>query len=385
MGALSLLTVLLLVACSNSTPTITRTVSGDTTFVTISANYPDSIVVVNEVRIIWQSDELQNPGSLARMGDRLIVGDVARLDIVPLDGGATIMVGRRGEGPGEFAANVVVGVIGDTALVLDAHLNRMSWFALDGTFLGSRTWVPQVPYVNPVNGEALVGWHGGVMYVVEENVHADRPTQRAVVWRALVGDSSRMIGAWDDQRWKDLGQRLIAPVVIMGPRALVDVGEDGRIAHGDGTDYCVDVIRPDKPEVLRICRGGERLRPGSGFRNPDLSDLEPQRAAVVRAALAQQQIPDELPSYDALRFGWDGTLWVRLLAPEQAQSHPYVPSSEEQPGPTHRRWDIYAGDGTPLPSVELPASFDPLAVSADTAYGFATLETGEKVVAGVGW
>ena len=55
------------------------------------------------------------------------------------DGAAAGSVGREGEGPGEFISPDGVGFFGDSLWVMDGRAYRVSYFDLDGGFLGSVT------------------------------------------------------------------------------------------------------------------------------------------------------------------------------------------------------------------------------------------------------
>jgi hypothetical protein len=55
------------------------------------------------------------------------------------DGEVAGLVGRQGEGPGEFTGPGSMGFFGDTLWVMDRRAFRVNYFAPDGTFLGSVT------------------------------------------------------------------------------------------------------------------------------------------------------------------------------------------------------------------------------------------------------
>jgi hypothetical protein len=56
------------------------------------------------------------------------------------DGSAVGIIGRRGDGPGEFRAIVNMGFRGDSLWVTDPLSRRLSYFALDGRLLTEITW-----------------------------------------------------------------------------------------------------------------------------------------------------------------------------------------------------------------------------------------------------
>jgi len=73
----------------------------------------------------------------------------ASIRVFDRDGTYLRSIGRRGEGPGEFAALLRMGIRGDSLWVSDR--SRLTWFSLDGSYLGSEstTYDPQGPRFAP--------------------------------------------------------------------------------------------------------------------------------------------------------------------------------------------------------------------------------------------
>ena len=86
-------------------------------------------------------DALGNVGQMlpTRSGD-LVVLEFAPTQIrrFPADGSAPVVIGRPGEGPSEFSQPTAT-LLGDTLVVLDPPLTRLSLLQLDGTLLASNT------------------------------------------------------------------------------------------------------------------------------------------------------------------------------------------------------------------------------------------------------
>ncbi len=76
---------------------------------------------------------------------RLLVLDAGtqNLRVYDLQGALLATIGREGEGPGEFRAPGSMQLIGDTVVVWDWRLKRLSYFLLDGSFLETRV-VPEL-------------------------------------------------------------------------------------------------------------------------------------------------------------------------------------------------------------------------------------------------
>jgi hypothetical protein len=73
---------------------------------------------------------------------RIYVGQARDLQIrvYSPDGRLLTRIGRKGEGPGELMSINSIGLRGDTLYVSDFRLQRLSFFAPDGTFLTSQQW-----------------------------------------------------------------------------------------------------------------------------------------------------------------------------------------------------------------------------------------------------
>lgn len=384
--AVGLFAVALLAACergqgsTEETVRVETTILGDTTIVRSSGMPP--VVRPDTVLVLWRSDALERPRSMARVGDRLVVGDGTRVHLVPLDGDAPVSVGGEGEGPGEYRAIAAVGVLGDTILVYDARVMRLSRLSADGAYLASRQITPRVPFVNiSRGGEMLVPLGDGVLAIHEENVNLVRPIRRAVLEHALAADSSHVVGAWDGAHWTRIGE-LIGPRELFPARAILAVAADGRIAYGNALDYCISVSRPAQPAVRRVCRDWQRAQVGDGIRSPDLALLEDERSRqVLESLLRDQQIGPLLPSFDALRFGADGTLWVRTVGDEMSHVHPLLAARVAGAGPERRRWDVFDAEGRLVRTVELPTPFDPRVFGDGRIWGIMELPSGELTIA----
>lgn len=375
--------VLLLAACADDPAGELRATTsrvGDTVVVT-SSGAPDTIRV-DGVGVLWRSPELRNPRGVIGLADRLVVADPTRLHVLSRRGEHLETVGREGEGPGEFGSIRLLGRLGgDTLAVHDAGNARISFLSAEGELLGSvrATWV--TPFVNP-RGSRLARANGGVVSFWEENVHTDRPTRTALVWRDLGADSIAVLRQWDGPQWAEVGGQFIAHTELFPPLVVGAVAPDGRIAVGDGLSYCIEIGEPGAETVQRWCRDRQRVAVGEGIRNPALEGLEGPRRQVIEAVMRDQEIGESLPSFDTLRFDSDGRLWVRTLGPSRAEIHPYLLNDFPERGPTRHAWDVFDREGRLLVTVELPATFDPRVLEADRLYGFSELPTGEIVIAG---
>ncbi len=97
-------------------------------------------------RLGW--DETETTFTFISAGRLLSDGSAVVFDVgeralhrISADGSAATRVGRAGEGPGEFESAASINVMaGDTLVVYDPRLGRLSRFSSDGTFLDAGSW-----------------------------------------------------------------------------------------------------------------------------------------------------------------------------------------------------------------------------------------------------
>lgn len=377
--------VLVVVACGDAPTDSIRseiTEVGDTTVVTTRG--APVAVRIDSVGVIWRSPELENPRALLAAGDRLVVADPTRLHILSAAGERVRSVGRAGAGPGEFGSIAALGLLGpDTVAVHDVRHQRISFFTPAGEYIGLVRVTPSPPYVNP-EGSLFVAHRGGVVSLWGENIHTDRPTRTALLWRDLAADTVVVLARWDGERYEEHAGRLIAPDRLFGPRVIAALTPDGHAAVGDGVEYCVHV-RPLAGGVFRrACRTRAPVPIGDAVRDPDLSRIEDEsRREALASIVREQEIGDRLPSFDRLLFDGDGRLWVRTLGPESADLHPYLLRDMPEREPAYRTWDVFDAVGRLTGAVEVPSSFEPQAVASGRMIGFLELPSGEITIGAV--
>ena len=370
-------------ACSTGTsadaPRSDTTRIGDTLVVTTRGE--DVRDRIDRVDVLWQSTELENPRALLALSDRLIVADPTRIHILSASGERVRTVGREGAGPGEFRSIAMLGRAGrDTIAVHDVANQRIALLTLDGELLREARAAPRVPFVNPVEGTSLLVRGASAISFWEENVGADVPTRTALLWRDLDVDTIAVLEVWDGPTWIRLGD-LVVTVPLFGPQALVALAHDGTIAAGNGVDHCITIHAPGVGGIRKVCRDRAAIPVGAAIRDPDLSrvDSDSRRQALM-AVMREQPIAEHLPSFDRVLFDERGRLWVRTLARELADVHPYLRRYYPEREPTHRAWDVFDESGRLVRTVELPSTFTPQAITANEILGFTELETGEIAI-----
>lgn len=334
--------------------------------------------------------------SLVAVGDVRIGGD-GRLYVVQSqddqfriygpDGALEARVGGSGEGPGEFGSIAGLGLRGDTVLVSDRSLDRVSYFGPDGAFLDSRQWPservrsgvmflsidppvvllpdgsglsglmdPQMGFAGPgpADGARTLTLDRGYFRVREES-----PPDTVVAYQRSTSSNRVPVPGADPVRIEcpvttsPLG-RLMAdgsgavlvdrtPPPALGPSAfrVTRFGPAGDTAFSAEVPYdpvplTDEVVRAEIEEIRGRYESAERPVPTAGAIEASLEEIEcfpVAREAVTDLVTAQ-----------------DGTIWVR----------------REERGAATVAWDVLAGaDGVRIGRLHLPAAEEVAAVRGD--------------------
>jgi len=293
------------------------------------------------------------------------------------DGSAEGVIGRRGEGPGEFRS--VRGGMwfrGDTLVVGDITNDRVSKFAPDGTFLDSREWpttswfvseptrrgyMISVPEVMLPDGSGIALTAGMVAGGGPPQAQAPALMRGFPVVRFDTAGTILDTLAWQQYRagrtLLNFEGRPLGMAVPVNDGALVAIARDG------GGAVVAERTLPPGPEpawlLRRIATGGDtafaRSIPYTPVPLPDayVTRLAEERAAAYsRGApgLTGAQIegawrdadfvPETLPPVTELVATQDGRIWVRREEPAEGQS---------------ARWEVFAADGELRAVLRLPA------------------------------
>jgi hypothetical protein len=122
---------------------------------------------------------------------------------------------------------------------------------------------------------------------------------------------------------------------------------------------------------------------GAGIRKADFADVPigGELRRVWLQILADQDVPERMPSVDVIRFDEQGRLWARTVGEDLANLHPYVLDGFPERGPAHRSWDVFGPRGALEFTAELPARFDPWVMHDSLVWGLWELPSGERTVA----
>jgi hypothetical protein len=376
-----------LVACSVRLPDeIVREVRGDTVSVTIPAGYDTAAIRVDSVEVLWQNPALDRPHTMALAGRRLVIGDQTQVHILDLTDLTVVSTGRRGQGPGEFRRVRGLAADADRIVVFDDFNSRLSVLDPSGSFLSMRPieWPPSFRNVRPTGPPYRL--HGeGFLTLSDGPASLDEAPLTGLVWQPIALGEPEVLRTWSGVPFVE-ARGYWAPAEAFPPQVLVTASRDGRVAEGDGLQYCVRVTDLAGPEVLNVCRSRPRAPITRGVRRvPDGLDLPPEWAAAIRELAGIQSFAEYFPSFDRLLFAETGELWVRALGEDAPDVHPFVAEEVLDLWPPYRRWESLEPDGSPGTRVLLPRRFDPEVFDGQAAYGLLELNTGELVVARTRW
>lgn len=289
------------------------------------------------------------------------------------------IVGRSGEGPGEFRSPRHLSVLsGDSLRVWDSALGRMSWFDATGTFIRSETvnlgtlgWMLGA-FMEPFQDGGYVapfGYGSTQAPPIEE-------TQRPPFWLGLIPpDVSRMdtLGPFPglEQVCVAASPRPTCTATVFPHRTTRGLGKDpDRLYLGDSERPEIRVLTPEG-RVVRIIRLPSEQIPVSNEeleREIDRRTRSAEKQGVMdreRLVLSAAPSPDVFPFFGELFIDKQGFLWLEDL----------------RRGPDARiRYRIFGPEGGMLGSVAVPEDLGFLEIGEDYILGVRTDDLGVEYV-----
>ncbi len=285
------------------------------------------------------------------------------------DGVPAGIAGRAGEGPGEFRSLTALAHDGDSVLVFDFSLRRLSVYADTGRFvrslqLGAESpaiFIARLPDGSIIGSPSLTGpappgsLQSGLM----------RPDQLFARYTA------------DGQRLDSIGR-------FPGPERFVQVnGDGGRITSinismppfarmgfflAQGPNLVVAL--QDSPEIrifgedgklqriLRTGRAPQEVTPAlvHDWIESMVRDLAPDQQQQLRTRNEGMPVPKEVPAYGEVRADSAGRLWVADYAHYRE---------------TAKYWTVYDREGRVQARLSVPDRFRPLDIGRDWVLGLA--------------
>jgi hypothetical protein len=365
--------------------------------------------LVEELRLGDRDDPdlgFSRVGGLAVDDDGLIyVGEAQAREIrvFSREGERLRVIGRPGQGPGEFQGSPRFGVVGDTLWTFDMQGDRITLFRRDGTLLSAHR----------VEGIGLGLPSGGFAWVLPLQMQSDGrftsdllrvtfdPNRRADgvgpamlrVPRVLFDARGQVVDTlgWDSSP----KPRMVPPPGHESSMRMITVGErrlvvptppttlpqwialdDGRIeidmpippdAHqgavrvtrfglAEDTVYCTRLTFTPEPftqDDLDSIAATAARRPGGGIVFPGAAPPPAGDVAAIQARLrAEMAFPAFRPGALRGRVGEDGAVWL-----QRYDADPLV-----------QRWIVLDSGGMPRGEVELPHGSRPIWSRADTVW-----------------
>ena len=284
-----------------------------------------------------------------------------------VDGAAAGSLGGRGEGPGEFQYPFGLGFFGDSLWVWDMVAIRVSYFDLEGLFLGSvsarrnpggATELPVRPVV-PLRDGTLMGMTLPASTSIARGSQTESPFVR------MDADGRRLNRIWT-QPWRrhdtfatssasqPFGD---AHLSGMGARGLLVVDRRAWTGEGDPTigvseigfdgDTVFAAAVPYDPVPLAAERFDSMVRAWAGGGDDDEARL---REAMYR--------PSYLPAVSRLIGAADGTIWLRRFDPVDVAG-----------GERAIEWWVLDSDGSPLARARTHVGLEVKLITEDMVWG----------------
>lgn len=309
-------------------------------------------------------------GAVRLANGRLLVAEAATHEVRTFDPSGRLVetIGRTGDGPGEFRSLAIIGQVGDTILIADRRLRRVTHVVTSpalavGTMV-SLTATSDRGQVDPLartsRGEWLV--RTGVVAGSRPVPGVHRDTSSFGLIRADGGGAVRWLaavpGATDFVHPVSGGQSFIVGLTPFSSFPVGTVVAD-RIWLGGGDLPELMVFAADGAE-LPVVRFPLASRPltdemvARSLRHRLGMEGPPAGAEFSRAVHAPGVVPDHLPAIAHLLVSSNGDVWIgeAQVLPDDA-----------------RRWLVVSREGVPLARIETPQGLFLLAAGPDWVLG----------------
>ncbi len=366
-----------------------------------------------ETNVAYRTDELLLPPKVRfwsatnfavidRSGNLFVAQPaVPEIRVFSAQGDSMRVMGRRGEGPGEFGTISSIGLLGDTMVATDAARGRVTYFGTDGTLLGSRRWIASVvptrvnerwmfagstpeavrsdlrgivrPALMALGSEPAVGPDRFVLRIPILGVDSSGHVVDTIAWEALEGASMGFRRGGRLHHFQVPFQDSAHVAVLADGSGVVTAHSRLGPARSDEVtlsvtrvDFAGDTVlafmesraaRPVTEEMIRRLAGRARTS------SPGLEGMSDDEAAGLLRDSGL--LPAMLPTATGVMAGQDGSIWIR-----REESLDLV------------EWTVLRGDGTLRGSVMLPSFQRVIAARGDLAVVADEDELGRVVVIG---
>jgi hypothetical protein len=347
----------------------TSATEGDTTVVTITApeSLPALLVTLDAPSVVWTPEELGRPNGMVVGPDgRITVSDRSHAYAMQPGRDTTEIVGRDGDGPGEYrsVSTLLAGADG-SFILLDTRAQRMVHF--DPSGVADSTWTvdrdfAQRPFLASMDGRLMV-------LVGPRLVHTGEPADTFYI-RPASGDTGAVLGKFAQYVWMQTSNGMLAPRDAYPAQALVTGTATAGFAFSDGLQYEVRWWRPNaSPHWMRVERAWVPPSPGID-RNPPESLVATLRGGTELAEMiGSMQRGDHKYSLEQIALMPGGALWVRPVDSSYVYHPWYYNQLTELRQPT-RLWEVFGSDGKLRAQARVSSMFTPWTVQGCKLYGF---------------
>jgi hypothetical protein len=311
---------------------------------------------------------LHHVAGVVRLADGRIVvasGGTRELLFYGEDGRLQAITGREGGGPGEFRSMDWIRTLpGDTVLVYDPGLLRLSVFDADGVFRRSALITPPdgaavAPMALLADRTILTRHSFAFGQGTRPGLHRDTlPLLRFDLVGAFLGSPGRVP---DDERFVHTeGSRTIALLHAFGRRtSVVGAGAGYYVGTGDRHEFALHdeegrltgLVRRAGEPVPLTDRDVARYRREALASEPDGDD--DSRRFWIRV-LDGMPYPPTRPAHGLVRIDTQHNLWVESWA---------------WPGTAREEWQVYDAAGRWLGPVSVPAGLEIFDIGPDYVLG----------------
>lgn len=320
-------------------------------------------------------------GAVRRADGGIVVGDAGLHSLRFYDAGGRFLrsSGRQGAGPGEFEEMGSLHLLpGDSLLVFDWRLRRVSTFAPDGALASSASFpelpgavfpVPQLVGRFPDRSLLIAVGHSFGPGAVADGVRRDSTDYLRYAAGGGLLDTVAVLPSGESFVRGGVGRFGFTTAPLLFGKNAVHGLAGGRVVVGSNQAYELAVYTPDG-SLERLVRRKQEARPVTRADHEavvasSLEGMDREWRERMEAVYAAMPRPATRPFYSALVVGAGGTLWVRdfAVAPETAST-----------------WTVFDADGRMLGGVAMPARFRPTHIGDDRVLGVVQDELGVESV-----
>ncbi len=345
------------------------TSEGDTTVVTITApeSLPALFVPLDSPRVVWTPEELGRPAGMAVGPDgRITVSDRAHIYAMQPGADTTEVVGREGDGPGEYrSVRALLAEPTGAFTLLDPRARRMIHFdphgVADSTWSVNRDFTPY-SFLGNLDGVLVVAVGPGM-------VHTGDPPDTLYL-KLASGDTGTVVGKLTQYVWAQTPSGILAPRDAYPPQMLLSGTATSGFAFSDGLEYDIRWWRPEaSPHWMHIARAWAPPPTSIDREPPESLISELWGGTEMVKMVGSMQRGEHKYSLESVVLIPGGTLWVRPVDSSYVY-HPWYYNQLSQLRQPTWLWEVFGADGTLRAQVRLSSMFTPKTIYDCQLYGF---------------